>query len=241
MNNYYVLVDYDNFAKNVGISQGRISNGVLEIIRRLDQKSDFFSQAVALKNITVLLYGGWFFYDQKSYLSTDIYTEISDDFPQLYTTTSKIKININCEMSYGIFSLGKKDFYATYRMNSAKFSIKRKYPKCCEDGDICVDFVEEWLKQHKCIYCDTPNDMLFYSVGQKMVDSMIFCDLHYLSQQPDNVIAIVSSDDDMLPVIFQESVLNEKIYHVLTLDQHGHFFTQYYTHLQPKNYKSITW
>ena len=70
---------------------------------------------------------------------------------------------------------------------------------------------------------------------------MIFCDLHYLAQQPDNVIAIVSSDDDMLPVIFQESVSNNNIYHVLTLPQHGGFFTQYYSKLKPTNYKSITW
>ena len=241
MNNYYILVDYDNFAKNVEISQGQISNGVLEIIKKLDQKSNFFSKVTALKNITVLLYGGWFFHNRSSFQSTDVYIEISHDFPQLYTTTSKVKININCEMAYGIFSLGKKAFYATFREHTAKFSIKRKYANCCDDCDICVDFVEEWLKQHKCIYCDTPNDMLFYSVGQKMVDSMIFCDLHYLSQQPDNIIAVVSSDDDMIPVIFQESVLNNKIYHVLTLPQHGWFFIQYYSNLKPTNYKSITW
>ena len=241
MSNFYILVDYDNFAKNVGISQGQISNGVVEIIRKLDQKSDFFNQATALKDITVLLYGGWFFNDRKSYLSDDIYIEISNDFPQLYTTTSKIKININCEMSYGIFSLGKKEFYATFRQHPANFSVNRRYVKCCEDGEICVDFVKEWQNNHECIYCGKKNEMLFVNVGQKMVDSMIFCDLHYLAQLPDNVIAIVSSDDDMLPVIFQESVSNNNIYHVLTLPQHGGFFTQYYSKLKPTKYKSITW
>ena len=241
MRNFYILVDYDNFEKNVQISQGQISNGILEIIRRLDQKSNFFSQAIALQDITVLLYGGWFFYNKKSYKSTDIYVEISQDFPQLYLTKSQVSINIVCEMSYGIFSLGKKVFYATYREHSANFSIKRGYQKCCTDGDICIDFVREWQRNKKCVYCQHEDEKLFVNVGQKMVDSMIFCDLHYLSQHPNNVIAIVSSDDDMLPVIFQESVLNDKIYHVLTSSDPGGFFIRYYDNLKPTNYKSITW
>ena len=72
-----------------------------------------------------------------------------------------------------------------------------------------------------------------------MVDSMIFCDLHFLSQSKENMIAVVSSDDDMIPVIFQENVISDKIYHVLTSPKHGYFFTQFYDKIKPANYKSV--
>ena len=60
-------------------------------------------------------------------------------------------------------------------------------------------------------------------------------------QEKENIIAVVSSDDDMIPMIFQENMLSDKIYHVLTLSEHGYFFSQFYDKIKPVNYKSVAW
>ena len=240
MSVFYILVDYDNLEKNACISVDQSAGAIMEIVKNLDQKSDFFNSSSELQNINILLYGGWFFYTSLSYMAQDLCRQIKCNFPQLYRLKSNIQINVQCEMAYGIFSLGKqKTFYATYRQYPARFVIDKKYTKCCEDGDICVDFVRDWIKNKKCCYCSTENKNLFVSIGQKMVDSMIFCDLHFLSQSKENLIAVVSSDDDMIPVIFQENVMSDKIYHVLTSPKHGYYFSQFYDKIKPANYKSV--
>ena len=240
MSVFYILVDYDNLEKNACISVGQSASAIMEIVRNLDQKSAFFNSSSKLQNINILLYGGWFFYDKLSYMAQDLRRQINCDFPQLYRLKSNIQINVQCEMVYSIFSLGKSNFfYATYRQYPARFGIDKKYTKCCKDGDICVDFIREWIKNKKCCYCSTENENLFVSIGQKMVDSMIFCDLHFLSQSKENMIAVVSSDDDMIPVIFQVNVMSDKIYHVFTLPKYGYFFSKFYDKIKPANYKCV--
>ena len=241
MSEFYILVDYDNLEKNACFTVSQFATAIMEIVKKLDQKSVFFNSSSKLQNINILLYGGWFFNDRLSYKAQEIRRQIQDNFPQLYRLKSNIQINVQCEMSYGILSLGKtKHFYATYRRYPARFEINKKYTTCCEDGDICVDFVKEWLKDKKCCYCSNEQE-IFVSIGQKMVDSMLFCDLHFLSQEKENIIAVVSSDDDMIPMIFQENMLSDKIYHVLTLSEHGYFFSQFYDKIKPVNYKSVAW
>lgn len=242
MSEFYILVDYDNFEQNTCFTVDQSAIMIMEIVRNLDQKSDFFNSASQLQHVHIILYGGWFFYEKFSYKAQDLSRELVINFSQLYRIKSGIQIDIQCEMAYGIFSLGKsRHFYATYRKYPANFSIDPRYVKCCDDGDICVDFLRDWLVDKKCCYCSKENVNLFVSFGQKMVDSMIFCDLHFLSQSKENIIAVVSSDDDLIPIIFQENMTCDKIYHVLTLSAHGYLFTRFYDKIKPTNYKSITW
>lgn len=242
MSEFYILVDYDNLEQNTCFTVNQGANMIMEIIRKLDQNSIFFNGSSKLQRVNILLYGGWFFNDMLSYKAQDLQRQIQDNFPQLYRLKSNIQINVQCEMAYGIFALGKtKPLYATFRRYPARFSINKKYVKCCDDGDICVDFVRDWIKNKKCCYCTSENSTLFISIGQKMVDSMIFCDLHFLSQSKENMVAVVSSDDDLIPVIFQENTICDRIFHVLTLPTHGDCFSLFYDKIKPQNYKSITW
>lgn len=73
MSEFYILVDYDNLEKNACFSVSQFATAIMEIVKKLDQKSVFFNSSSKLQNINILLYGGWFFNDRLRTMMTRIH------------------------------------------------------------------------------------------------------------------------------------------------------------------------
>lgn len=239
---YYILVDYDNLEKNQKLQDNEIITAMNHMLNRLDRELDFFVEAKALQKINILLYGGW--YDQKTRTkkSIRIKQEISKPRPSLFLSQHNVNLNPYIDISHGLMSFPGRTFYGTFRHPQAKFKIKN-LQSCCEDGAICVDFVRHLNEHKECCYCSADLSDLLYCDSQKMVDTMICCDLLYLSQKEGSriFITIVSSDDDLIPPIYQQCKSNNRIYHLLTKEQTNSSFDNFYSSFKPSNYKQTTW
>ena len=55
MSVFYILVDYDNLEKNACISVDQSAGAIMEIVKNLDQKSDFFNSSSELQNTNIYL------------------------------------------------------------------------------------------------------------------------------------------------------------------------------------------
>lgn len=237
---FYILVDYDNLEKNQNLQEGDILTAISHMLNRLDQKLDFFKNADRLQPVKILLYGGWYEERMWTNKSQKIKQAISDQVSTLFTSSHGTELNVSINLSYGMLSIPGRPFFGTYRRYPGNFNIRNLY-KCCDDGEVCIDFIKHVKEQNSCIYCGKDLSKLFYSNSQKMVDTIICCDLLCLSQKDQCYIAIVSSDDDLLPPIFQQSQGNDRIYHLLTRQEKGYYFTQYYDPIKPSKYKQTTW
>ena len=80
---------------------------------------------------------------------------------------------------------------------------------------------------------------VIFSEGQKLVDTMLACDLHWLARDKSNCVALVTSDDDLVPPIFQQSQETENVYHVLTKEESSHCFENFYLPIKPEHYKLV--
>lgn len=237
---YYILVDYDNLEKNQGLENQSCMPAVQYLLNRLDQNSDFFSSANKIQNVRIFLYGGWYRENNWTQKSQRIRGDISSQSPFLHSSCHNIKLNVSIQLSYGLLAISGRPFCGTVRRYPAKYQIANKY-KCCDDGEICIDFLRHLKDNQECLYCETDQSDLLFWDSQKMVDSMICCDLLYISQKPQNYVAVVSCDDDLLPPIFQQCLISDKVYHILTQNTPSVFYSKYYSRLAPKTYKQITW
>lgn len=209
---YYVLVDYDNFVLNVlGSKRRDATYSLFDVVKQLDSKSDFFCGATARSKVYVFLYGGWYFYDRQSY-----------DAQNLSYLRGK-------SLTY---YKDRTPLYVYYRLSEQLFSMENN------SSPLYATFRRTPFPSDQCPTCRTikPGG---YQNYQKMVDTMLCCDLLYLSER-EKRIAVVTADDDLVPPLLQESLLGNPVYHVLTAEpEPSSAFRLYYEPLCPDNYHRI--
>ena len=237
---YTILVDYDNLEKNQELGEEESISAISYLLNLLENSSDFFDGINALGRVDVFLYGGWYCEGNWTRKAQKISSTLSNSYPFLYTLQSGIKINVFTQLSFGLMCLPGRAFKGTFRRYPAKYRVANKY-RCCNKSKPCVDFIRHLEENNQCMYCYSDQSDLLFCDSQKMIDTMICCDILHLSQQHENMIVVVTSDDDLLPPLFQNCLNNANIYHVLTRDKADKYFDRFYSAMAPGNYKQIAW
>jgi hypothetical protein len=237
----YLLVDYDNVMKSSIFEGNSFTDAFTYVLNKIDSNSDFFEPAARLQHITIRIYGGWHFGTSKTTLAQKLDGEIHRRFRgTTFSIRKGFKVILQASLVYSLISAPTKLFRGTYRKyEDADFRVKAG-ALCCEDAEICRDFVEYLKTKKKCCYCEAEQGDLIYTPKQKLVDTMICCDLLHLSQDSDNSIALISSDDDLIPPIFQNCELNGNILHVFTEAIPNTAFVTFYNEIKPAKYRNIT-
>lgn len=211
-NRFYILVDYDNFAKNVfgGKDRNMISlDAISDTARLLAGSSSFFDGAEPKGRIQIRLYGGWFYRDKDSHDAQDLIGEILSRPSGTFKLNESTPLYVDFQLARAMLSMNGNPFYATCRVD--------RYNYTCPD---CKSSIKG------------------SDVRQKLVDTMLGCDFIRLSDQGEHV-AVVTSDDDLIPPLFQQAALGKPVFHVLTTSYPASSFTDFYDPIHPDGYHCI--
>lgn len=210
-----VIVDFDNFfPKNMNdysIEEvDAFFSNVVDLILQQRPKVSF---------VNFRLYGGWYkgvsFTQKASALSSML--AYVDVFPIIIGDE---KVDGTIDMIYSQYGLDDFVWYDTFREKAGlqKFRIDRSKMgiHCASNESVCaVKILDKFVRKQKMcqnIGCTTIQQEVFVRREQKMIDTMMACDVIALSDEKDiSAMYIVSDDIDIFPSIALCKKWNPKI------------------------------
>ena len=214
----YFLIDYDN----LGLSE------VSEIKSFLDQIISIFYEKDLLDKMShtifnVRLYGGWDElvnddYDgvknQASRKALDLTNFIDGHYPDV---SIKPKYSVNVSLIHSLAIRPHAIYPFTYRKREtlSRIHVCSKEDACCDGSTQHIDYLKKLKKHSKCPLCNKKSSINIWTSEQKLVDTMLAMDLSFFAQtDPQAMLVLISDDDDFIPVMFQQGMLNKKIFHI---------------------------
>ena len=209
-----VLVDYHNLPSKL------VRHGLVSLWHRL--QTTISSQLHDdMRDITLRLYGGW--YDEQG-LSRDgdrVARSIGAAFPMTVRRPSGLQ-RIHCELASSLLALREHIFPATVRFRKGlkRATASSSRPADCGHPDQCATLsVLGWINGH-CpdAGCQVETITAFHRREQKLVDTLMCCDLVSFSMNPTTApIFVVSEDDDFVPAMLLARHLGADIVHIRTV------------------------
>jgi len=202
-----ILIDFDNFFSYSSTDDFNwLHTEFNELINQafaIDRKTDF---------ISFRLYGGWMENGLQTNIAFKIQQAISSfKFFPLFNKAERIFVHGNIELVTRLISIPNMEWDDTVR---TRLGIPRLRlagaglpTGCIGTNESCpvrilYRFAEKKTKKCPVGGCPATNESAFKVVEQKMVDTMLSCDIISLSEdQRVNGIIVVSDDFDLLPPI----------------------------------------
>jgi hypothetical protein len=139
-------------------------------------------------------------------LAQEIAVELQRDFPAIIRLvrgdSASIPVAANAELAVALIQEPGHHLFNTYRRKGKPANVRVAEPDAvgCSDSTCILPMIKQLLKTGTCpkTGCGVSSEQVLYRHEQKIVDTMLTCDLlHAMSGLPDNVI-LVSGDDDFL-------------------------------------------
>lgn len=199
LRNIAIFVDYDN------LTESQQLNGLNMLI-----SSVFLKMSDILNNnqyeCTVRLYGGWFEAASLTQVAQDIVAEIQNNFPTIIripTQSGAAKIKVVAELAEALMQDPSISFVSTYRRkeNVPNVRFDKSIVTTCTDTSCPIPSAQKLIKSGFCPVqqCASSSSKLVYKGEQKLVDTMLACDLLYSSVLRTWLNILISSDDDFVP------------------------------------------
>lgn len=210
-----ILIDYDN------LSDAHKSSRILDVATKaLMQLPKTISEIRGKCEIRI--YGGWYEEDQMTNLAQQLSVSIQNDFPSIIRVPMEsgrtLSFATNAHLAMSLVEEPSHHLFNTYRRKGKPTNIRVLKPEDvgCKNIGCSLSFAERLLKTGKCSTsgCDVSRSDLVYRVEQKIVDTMLTCDLLYYSLQRYEHIMLISGDDDFLPPIRTAILRGSNIYRV---------------------------
>ncbi|MCP4347908.1 MAG: NYN domain-containing protein [Desulfobacterales bacterium] len=229
------LVDFNNIAP---ILQNR---GLTYISERVIDRLQF-DEINSYRRIKLRLYDGWYNQNIPTRKAQQIQTDIQQNFPRRMNVTDNGRSHsliIIIEMAMTLINDPHNHLFSTYRPRGMPTGLRCHHPNSlgCTNS-LCPlidvhDFINNGVSNTQC--CSITSQDMIYRGEQKLVDTMVICDLLYLASDNDyHSVIIVSSDDDFWPGIKSAIVLGTNIIHIHTRNRST---PQYYSgNLRQTNY-----
>jgi uncharacterized LabA/DUF88 family protein len=199
-----VLVDFDN------VDERDRRQGLLALCERIASAvgGERLEPAPVLR---IRLYGGWFDGSRRSRRAQDLIAEQKRDFPTSLTLRTPaaaiLKVRTQLELADALVAEPGTPLHRTVRARPGTHGLRCKWPGAagCTQTDCSLASVPKFLIDEHCpkAGCTVTAEQLLVRNEQKLTDTMLVADLIYLALlgAKDDTIALVSSDDDMLPGI----------------------------------------
>ena len=206
-----ILVDYDN----LGMYRHKSINDIVTItISRVMRHV-----VEARIHCLVRLYGGWFTKEGQSDEGKEVLLKLQGNEDLVETQVGKngqrVVARVHVEMASSILQKPEHDLFFTYRTKARTYDIrvKKQEETKCKHNACLLPLLAKFLKTRKCPRneCSVGANDLVWRNEQKLVDSMIVCDLLYSAGVQVDYIVLVSDDDDFVPPLVALSVMNKKV------------------------------
>ncbi|EPM1423195.1 hypothetical protein RFD88_000187 [Klebsiella pneumoniae] len=213
--NIIIFIDYDN------LSTIQKTSGVFDIVQKTlaQSSSHIFENIVSCE---IRLYGGWYEGDTLSVLSQKLTVSIQNEFPAIMRilrdngetavirTTAELAVSLLEEPGHQLFNI--------YRRKGRPSNIRVETPAVvgCDSTCCPLPIVKKILQKGRCTVqnCCSTSTSVVYRHEQKLVDTMLTCDLIHVSGKNNDLIFIISADDDFLPPIRTLLLKGKKIIRV---------------------------
>lgn len=196
-----ICIDYDNL---LDIHK---QQGILDVVTKSLMKLPLAASGVR-GVCDIRLYGGWYEGNVMTTLSQKVSANIQSEFPSVIRLPSlagnPCMLTATAELAMSLLEEPAHHLFNTYRRKGRPNNVRVSRPEdvgCCE-SDCPLSAARKLLATGKCpnTNCSTTGDLI-YRHEQKIVDTMLTCDLIYLAQQPYDYLLVISNDDDFLPPI----------------------------------------
>lgn len=197
-----VFVDYDN------LTPIQKREGILDLLTKVLCLTPRSIIGARIIRCDVRVYGGWYQEAQMTRMAQDVTVEIQRDFPSVIRPpasgeTPSIAVTANAELAMALLQEPAHHLFNTYRRKGRPSNIRVETPQNagCTDPNCILPLMNTLIKTGRCpkSMCSATGQNLVYRHEQKIVDTMLSCDLiHGGGGQYDGVV-LVSGDDDFLP------------------------------------------
>lgn len=197
---FAVFIDYDNLLAAQKIS------GILDVVTKALIQIPHDAVTTRAK-CDVRVYGGWYDGAQITRLAQDVTVEIQRDFPKVIrlpvAEREHVLISATAELAVALLQEPGHHLFNTYRRKGKPANVRIVEPTNvgCVDLACVLPLMKKLLNTGNCpkAGCTVAAGDLVYRHEQKIVDTMLSCDLiHAASGVADRVI-LISGDDDFLP------------------------------------------
>jgi uncharacterized LabA/DUF88 family protein len=192
----FFLVDYDNVSFAGRRPSAKEVARVCLSLMRADPLYD--------GDCIVRLYGGWYGPEGLTRRGEELVREIDADFPVRIPRSDKRCSHIKVELVSSLLALPGQVFDNTYRKVKGLPRIdlvEEGLANCQHSEDCAAKAVIKWSRAKKCpMGCPVHVADVFEISRQKLVDSILVCDI--LTLAADSVtfsVFVVSDDDDLVP------------------------------------------
>lgn len=197
---FAIFIDYDNLLPT------QKTAGILDAVTKVMIQIPLGAVTTRAK-CDVRVYGGWYEGTQITRRAQEVAVEIQRDFPKVIrlpvSDRSQISVSTSAELAVALLQEPGHHLFNTYRRKGkpANVRVTEKSEVGCNDTGCILPLMKKFLNSGNCpkASCDVAAGDLIYRDEQKIVDTMLTCDLiHAGSGDADRVI-LVSGDDDFLP------------------------------------------
>ena len=213
----HVVVDYNNVDGHIR------RNGVKYLAERIARCLG--SNVLAgHRRLSLRLYDGWYRVQSLTQLAQTVSADIQNTFPITVSLPAgkgqTVTAIISAEMAFSLHCDPNNHIWHTYRPRSGQSNITCKRPASagCTSSNCILAVLPQFFAQQKCPNpsCTiTPQDLIVRN-EQKLVDTMMSTDLISRHLSSPEELVIVSSDDDLWPIMRLLLQRGHKLYHIHT-------------------------
>lgn len=208
-----ILIDYDNLS---GVQK---SSGLLDIVTRVLMQLPT-NISVHRGSCEVRVYGGWYEASTMTQIAQDLSVSIQNDFPAIIRvpTGLGLALTVSAELAMAMTEEPSHHIFNTFRKKGKPNNVRVLTPNDvgCASSQCALGLAKRLIRTGKCPVagCNIPNNDLVYRSEQKIVDTMLTCDLLYFSMQNYDYIMLISGDDDFLPPIRTALIRGSTIFRI---------------------------
>lgn len=193
-----ILVDYDNLLlpqKTAGML-----DVVTKILMQLPKRPNAGRSTCEMR-----IYGGWYEGPTMTQLAQQLAVTLQSDFPRVVrlptTSNEHTLVAVNVTLATSLLEDPGHHMVNTFRKKGRPNNLRVQKPSDigCSNPECILPAVKKLLKSGGCPIATCSKADLVYRNEQKIVDTMLTCDLIHASQQEFNHIVLVSADDDFIP------------------------------------------
>jgi hypothetical protein len=232
-----ILIDYNN------LTRSDLGKGPKLVVEKV-MAALGYSHLGSVPRVNVRLYDGWYQERILTPRAQDVSAAIKLHFPGVYTASDGLvtkKLVVNVEMAYSLMIDPATDIWHTYRIKNSPRGLSCADPVKGGCAIIPCQLLNTHLffKGDKCpeSTCPIEPKHLLNRGEQKLIDGMLAADLYYLHLGKEPQVVIVSSDDDMWPVI--RTILDLGMHVIQVHPLKGHRVPGYYARGRAPKYTEL--